>query len=250
MPLDRSSNELVVLVEVKRSGRDIVHAKGSEPGLPFHERPASAGIVVMQQRVPREIGRARQGPIRIANQIRTANGQDVFLQQLDRAGGGRVRRKIANGEVDFPLLEVQTFVGGGDANVGCRMPGKETRQARNQPQRSQPHCRRHGQWTSAAASPQPAGRLLKPFEHIDHATPQALSFRRQCQFARPAFKQLDAEVVFQRLDLPAYRGLGQQQFFGRLRKAESPGGGLKPLDELQRRQTISPACHSLPSCIG
>jgi hypothetical protein len=44
---------------------------------------------------------------------------------------------------------------------------------------------------------------------------QPLAFLRQAKSARLAVEQGDAEMVFQELDLPADRGLGDGKLFGR-----------------------------------
>jgi len=51
----------------------------------------------------------------------------------------------------------------------------------------------------------------------------------------PAHKQRMPDLLFQRLDLPAERGLGQAHFRARLGEAQMARCGVKAFQEVERR---------------
>ena len=60
-------------------------------------------------------------------------------------------------------------------------------------------------------------------------------------------KQCGAKLRFEGLDLLAYGGLRQTQFFGSEGKARLPRGGFKRPEPDQRRQYVRAGCHKLNS---
>ena len=93
------------------------------------------------------------------------------------------------------------------------------------------------------AAPDGAVRLFGE-EMIPVCAPALLRER-----ARAPLEQADAEVVFERLDLPAHGRLGDEQLLGRLGEAERAGGRLEALEERERGQVVA-LWHSYGSCIA
>jgi len=81
---------------------------------------------------------------------------------------------------------------------------------------------------------------LQPIERIRRDRVECLPVFGENQRTRPPLEQRHAEVVLERLDLPADSGLGDEQLLRRLGEAQSPRRRLEPLEEPHVRQAIAP----------
>jgi len=121
-------------------------------------------------------------------------------------------------------------------------PGKAG-EARYQPERSERSRGGHRKWPAPATRLEPAGGRAHGGHYLRGGGIELLAGVGQREGAMAAVKQGDAELVFQLLDLPAHRGLGEEQLLARLGERQVPGGGLEALQQVQARYHI-PISHA------
>src|SRR5205085_931553 len=73
-------------------------------------------------------------------------------------------------------------------------------------------------------------RGLELHEHLVGGVVKEFALLGQDQPARVAVKERDAQLLFERRDLPRYRRLRQPKLFARMREAAGLGGGVENLE--------------------
>src|SRR5690242_2397692 len=129
------------------------------------------------------------------------------------------------------------------------MRSREALQARDQPQRGKAGRGGDRELARAVGGAQLVGRRLQPLQHVGRNALERLAAFGQSERARAPLEQPDAEMVLERLDLPAHRRLGDEKLLRRLREAERPGSRLEALEEREGRQVIA-LWHSYGSFIA
>jgi hypothetical protein len=123
-------------------------------------------------------------------------------------------------------------------------------QPRDQPQRGEARGGGERKLARTARCAQLVGRRLQALQHVGGDAVEREAALRQRQRALPPLEQRDAEMILQRLDLPADGRLCDEQLFGCLGEAQVPGSRLETLDEAQLRQAVASVWHSQNSCFA
>jgi len=99
------------------------------------------------------------------------------------------------------------------------MKAGEPLQTGYQPQRGKPGRGRERELATDVGCAQLVGRGLQALEHVGGDAVEGVATFGQRQRALPPLEQRHAEVVLERLDLPADGGLGDEELLGRLGEA-------------------------------
>ncbi|MNH21113.1 hypothetical protein D3C79_809100 [compost metagenome] len=166
----------------------------------------------MQQGVPDQILRGAQR-LGAGQQQRRADRDQVFGVQLVTAQSRPVAATIVDGHVHVIGERAFVHVHRLDPHVYVRMAFAELHQPGHQPLDGKARLQADGERALGAAGQQLVGRLGDGGEDVLDVEEVTLPLLGQQQGAVLAAKQLDAEVLFQRLDLVADGGLRHEQLF-------------------------------------
>jgi hypothetical protein len=146
----------------------------------------------------------------------------------------RPRVAVAQGEVQVGLVELDHAVGRRHADVEVGVVALEGLHLRQQPQRRE---RREGVEVHDAAParlPDLPHACVEPVEPGRDHPQQRAAVAGELDVAGAAGEQRCPEFLFQALDLPADRRLGQVQLVGRVAEAEPARHGLEGPQAAQR----------------
>lgn len=162
---------------------------------------------------------------------------DGFIEEVFRAIGHGRAPSVADREVDVLRVQIDHPGAGGQPHLDCGVRLQEGAEARHQPQAGDPGGRGDGHPPLPLRSLERADHILQLLQRAVGAAEQALAFRREGDRTVPAYQQLETERFFQRVYLPAYRGLGEAKIARRERDAHAASRGHKAAQQIERRQT-------------
>jgi hypothetical protein len=139
------------------------------------------------------------------------------LAEQQPAARDAVLGHVAYGDVDLRFLEVlDHLVGRRDSHVDVRVTAREAREMRYEPQRSKSRRRRDDNGVHLRRAAQASRAVVQLLERVLHGSIEQLTVFRQQQRPRAALEQLEAEVLFELLNLPAHGRLRQMELGRRL----------------------------------
>jgi hypothetical protein len=242
---ERRTDELVIVVECQHARRLERPDPGPvQPQAPAQPRGRKTGIVQLEQHVMAQIGRPGERARAVAQQGRRAHRDQRLVEQVRRPLGRRVRLAVADRHVDALPIQIEHAVVGGDAHVDLGVRQMEAAQTRNQPQPAEGERRgdRHaGALLAAGQAVHHIGDL--PQRAADCAI-ELLPLHGELQPARLAHEQAHAQALLERLDLAAYRRLGDEQLVGRASEVQVAGGRLEAAQQVQRRDRAGCLSHA------
>ena len=150
----------------------------------------------------------------------------------------------ADSEVNAGSCQVVDRGRGDETQFDFGMGGAETGEARHQPVGGESDAGCDGEFAWRAVAADVGGDVGDVLQTHGDGTVQSGAFRRQFQPLGPPLEQGGAEMVFQRLDLPADGALGHLQLFGRPGEVQMPCSSLENDEAVGWRQGLSERnCH-------
>ena len=137
---------------------------------------------------------------------------------------------------------------GVDPNVDSGLHLHEVGEARYEPQRREARRGRQRQYFAALRRADAHHRLAQPGERIAHGIGKATPVVGEIERAVPAMEQRHAEVILERLDLTADRGLREEALGGGLGERKMPRGGVEGEQQIERRQPGGVFLHACAEC--
>ena len=208
-----------------------------QPQAPVLQVIAAVGLHP-EQGLAGEVGRHLQRGAGSAQQARAADREHGLAEQRHRARRQQVDRAIADRDVDAVALEIGEGVAGGDANVDLGMGGDEGGQARDQPDPGEAGGGADHDRPGLAPFLERAAGAVDRRQRLGRRLLEGPALLGEHQGAVQAPEQRHAEPVFEGLDLPADRRLGQRDLVAGAGEAEVAGRGLERHQQLERRHVI------------
>ena len=148
---------------------------------------------------------------------------------LDQVGLGRLAQP--DRDVGLAHGEVELLLGGDQRDADLGIEVEELAEPRRQPVDADAERGRHLQLAvrPLAGVGQLGARGLELHEHFVRGAVEQLALFGEDQPARVAVKQRDAELLFERADLPRHRRLRQPELLAGMREAAGLGGGVEDL---------------------
>ena len=220
---------LVRVVEIQPAlGLQLVHAVDVQPAPPAQPFQVGGAVCVagLDQGELGHVGRCAQLGLAFEQPGAGHHGQ-LLAKQAHAALRGGAGHAVAQGQVHVRGVQVQLRVAGINANVDAGVIALEFLQPGDEPHR----CKAGPGGDGHAAPPgrlahQPHGGV-HTFNGRPHGAVQLCACAGQLHRTRVAQEQRHAHLVFQRLDLPADRRLGERQFIRRRAEVEVLGHGQK-----------------------
>jgi hypothetical protein len=185
----------------------------------------------MQKSVMREVLRPFQRPRFVMQQRAAAHWNHLLAEQSDRPLRHRFGLAIADGEIDEASFKIEHVGRRRDPHVDIGVKRGEATEPWNEPERSESRRCGNGQLACAAFGSESVNRDLQPIERVGRNPVERLPVLGQCQRPWPPLKQLQAEIVLKRLNLPAHGGLSNEELLGCLGEAQRARRGLEALEE-------------------
>ena len=149
---------------------------------------------------------------------------------LDQVGLRRLAQP--DGHIGLAHREVELLVGGDQRDVDIGIEVDEFAEPRRQPMHADAGRGLHLEFAvrPLLAVGQLGARGFELHEDVVRRMVQQLALLGQDQAAGVAMKQRDAELLFERGDLPRYRRLRQSELLAGVREAAGFGGSMKDLE--------------------
>ena len=186
----------------------------------------------MEERQARDrLGRHRQ-PFR-RDQLGSGNDDQLLARQKLMMQARPVRHAISQSDVYPAGKEVDDIVVGIEEDRDASVLGSECREIGNQPFGRQRGRQRDRDRAGVLIAADIANRIAEHGKGPTRHRMQPLAFARLLDAVRPAIEQGNAEVGFEKLDLPADRAMGHPKLVGRSAQVRLRGGNVEGLQGAQ-----------------